>query len=243
MAVSTTIGGWPGRIRRRAGTSNHQPARTVSEAPVPARPAARPIHLALKTALVDFEEGARMGRETSRSSFCGKRASSRHSGPADSDPFPSLSIVIEFVGLRPRRGHAVDPRRITLRWWVNASFSPTFEHDHRREQRSAPHLQARNTTPPGLSSEDAFTALPSGDLAQQAPKLFDRVRLVQQLEAVGAILREHMAVARGEPHWQSGWFLRMRSARSMPFMPDITTSKMADHRRACRGSLATAIPG
>ena len=46
--------------------------------------------------------------------------------------------------------------------------------------------------------------VPTDDLAQDPGNLVGRVGLVQQLEAVGALLRQDVAVARGQDHRQAG---------------------------------------
>src|SRR5258708_25866808 len=45
----------------------------------------------------------------------------------------------------------------------------------------------------------AFLAAPAADLVQHARELLDRIRLLQQLESVTAVLRQQMAVS-GSPH-------------------------------------------
>ena len=82
-------------------------------------------------------------------------------------------------------------------------------------------------TEQGLSAastvQDAASPLPGRGLAQHARELLDRVRLVQQLEAVGAVLRQHVAVAGGQHHRQVvvagariSWPARCRSCPASP---------------------------
>ena len=49
-----------------------------------------------------------------------------------------------------------------------------------------------------LAAYDAPATLPSGHLPEETRKLLDRVRLVQELETVGAVLRQNVAVAGGK---------------------------------------------